>query len=76
MDQHNSNRRERLVHWHPNRDIGVVLNVDGSSFGNPGRTGFGGLLREDDGTWIAGFIGYVGFSTNVHAELMAILYGL
>lgn len=67
---------ERMVKWHSLRDRGVILNVDGSCFGNPGRAGFGGLLRDDDGTWIAGFLGYIGISTNVHAELLAILFGL
>ncbi|KAJ1399448.1 hypothetical protein SESBI_30382 [Sesbania bispinosa] len=34
-----------LVSWIPLSD-GVVLNSDGSSFGNPGQAGFGGLLRD------------------------------
>lgn len=48
----------------------VVLNVDGSSVGNPD---FGGLVRNSDGAWLVGFIGT---STSLHAELWALCQGL
>lgn len=62
--------------WYPSKKDVTVLNVDGSSLGNPGRSGFGGLLRRSDGTWIVGFAGSLGFSEILQAELMAILKGL
>jgi hypothetical protein len=34
--------------------------VDGSSFGNPGRGGFSGLIRNDIGEWMHGFSGSCG----------------
>ncbi|CAL0306241.1 unnamed protein product [Lupinus luteus] len=52
------------------------LNIDGSSFGNLGRTGFRGLICCARGLWIFGFSGYVGLSTNMHGELKSILHGL
>lgn len=54
----------------------VKLNVDGSSIGNPGPSGFGGLIRNSNGEWLFGFYGSCGFTTNVNAELHAIDHGL
>jgi len=39
----------------------MILNVEGSSLGNPGVSGFGGLIEKDDGAWIHGFAGNIGF---------------
>jgi ribonuclease HI len=64
------------VTWHPSRDVGFVLNVDGSCLGDSGRAGFGGLVREGDGSWIIGFSGFLGISNITFAELMAIFHGL
>jgi len=55
---------------------GMILNVDGSSLGNPSVSGFGCLLRNDDGAWYSGFSGNIGFSNILHAELLAIYLGL
>jgi ribonuclease HI len=44
--------------------------------GNPGVSGFGGVLRRSNGTWIYGFAGNVGNTTVVHAELLTIYHGL
>ncbi|XLR09974.1 hypothetical protein S83_037912, partial [Arachis hypogaea] len=54
----------------------IKLNVDGSSRRNPGRAECGGLLRDQDGNCIAGFVSYIGFADSVEAELMAIRHGL
>ena len=48
--------------WHPSRIQDTILNVDGSSFGNPGRSGFGGVLRTLDETWLFGFSSFFGIS--------------
>jgi hypothetical protein len=37
------------IRWHPPPEGYIKVNVDGSSFGNPGNAGFGGLLRNDRG---------------------------
>ncbi|CAJ2632330.1 unnamed protein product [Trifolium pratense] len=66
----------RWISWHPSRQEGYVLNVDGSCLGTSGRTGFGGLIRRSDGSWIIGFSGYLGLKDNTFAELMAIYHGL
>lgn len=50
--------------------------MDGSSFGNPGRAGFGGLMRNHIGEWMLGLSGNCGLASNLYAELMAIFMGL
>ena len=65
-----------LVRWVPPSEGAIKLNVDGSSRGNPGRAGCGGLLRDENGNCIAGFVGYIGFAGSLLAELMAIRHGL
>jgi hypothetical protein len=39
----------QLVRWNANGGTNMILNVDGSSIGNPGVSGYGGLLRTADG---------------------------
>lgn len=40
----------------------MILNVDGSSFGNHDVTGFGGMIQNVDGGWINDFAGNIGYS--------------
>jgi len=71
-----SRSQQRRTSWHPSRMGATILNVDGSSFGSTGRLGFGGVLRDLDGAWLCGFLGFIGISNNLHAELLAIMHGL
>ncbi|GAU39885.1 hypothetical protein TSUD_69330 [Trifolium subterraneum] len=66
----------RWISWHSCKTDCVVLNVDGSCLGDPGRAGFGGLFRKGDGEWIRGFSGYLGVTNITLAELMAVYHGL
>jgi ribonuclease HI len=51
--------------------------VDGSCHGNPIRTGFGGVLRNETGLFLAGFSGFIPCSDDILlAELSAIYHGL
>jgi ribonuclease HI len=54
----------------------MVLNVDGSCLGNPGRAGFDGLIRNGYGVWIVGFSGFLGIANNTLAELMVLYHEL
>ena len=45
-----------LVRWFQPSENQVALNVDGSSYGNLGRTGYGGLNRDYKGSWIKGLV--------------------
>lgn len=71
-----SGRGARMVKWHPPPPNSIKINVDGSSYGNPGRAGFGGLLRNSVGEWLIGYSGCCGIATNINAELQAIEHGL
>ncbi|KAJ1404238.1 Ribonuclease H domain [Sesbania bispinosa] len=66
----------RWIHWVKPPLGHVALNVDGSSMGNPGMAGFGGLLRDCAGAWLQGFCGSVGVAEVLKVELLAILHGL
>jgi hypothetical protein len=46
-----------MVRWNAQGGNNMILNVDGSSIGNPGISGFGGLIRNSDGAWVHGFAG-------------------
>lgn len=37
---------------------------------------FGGLIWNADGGWVLGFMGDIGYSNIIHAELMVLYYGL
>ncbi|PNY07261.1 ribonuclease H [Trifolium pratense] len=54
----------------------MILNVDGSSIGNPSISCFRGLIRNADGAWVHGFFGNLGVTNILRAELMAIYKGL
>jgi hypothetical protein len=68
---------DRYIRWNNNNFTGVILNVDGSCHGTPVRTGFGGLLRNDTGFFLAGFSGFIPSSDDILlGELSAIYHGL
>jgi hypothetical protein len=54
------------------------VNVDDNSQGNLGMSGFGfgGLIRNKEGHWMASFLGFCGFGSNLLPELLAIKHGL
>ncbi|XP_027182016.1 uncharacterized protein LOC113780412 [Coffea eugenioides] len=54
----------------------VKLKVDGSSLGNPGISGVGGIIRGHHGQVKGAFSSFYGFHTNMEAEAMALLEGL
>lgn len=66
----------RQISWLNKDQEGIILNVDGSSLGNPGPGGFGGLARNPDGGWLFGFSGHIGLFDVLKAELLGILNGL
>ena len=57
------------VRWSKPEFGWVWLNKDGSSIGNPGLAGGGGLIRDHNGTWIKGFTKSIGQASSVDAEL-------
>jgi len=67
--------QQRWTSWHPSRMQSTILNVDGKSFGNLDPSGFGGVLRTSDETWLYGFSGFFGILNNLHVELLGIMHG-
>ncbi|KAK7243459.1 hypothetical protein RIF29_38256 [Crotalaria pallida] len=65
-----------MVKWNKPPPNYFALNVDGSAMGNPGEAGLGGVFRSEDGDWLCGFSGHIGFTNNLHMEILAILQGL
>ena len=57
------------VRWHPPPVNWYKLNSDGSSLGNPGRAGGGGLIHDSNGAWVSGYARAIGHTTSVAAEL-------
>ncbi|XVF79053.1 hypothetical protein PTKIN_Ptkin14bG0188900 [Pterospermum kingtungense] len=67
------NHRIRLGMYWEKPPMGFVkFNVDGSSLGNPGPSGIGGILRDYLGRELIKFSKFVGFSDSNMVELMAI----
>ena len=67
---------ERWVRWESGSEGWITLNTDGAAKGNPGPAGAGGVLRGDQGEWIAGFSENLGYCSSVKAELRAVWRGL
>ncbi|XP_022852508.1 uncharacterized protein LOC111374112 [Olea europaea var. sylvestris] len=65
-----------FVSWRKPADGWVKLNIDGSSLGNPGPCGGGGVIRDHHGNMIAGFSATYGFGSNNEAELRVVINGV
>jgi hypothetical protein len=63
------------IKWSPPPLGWFKLNTDGSSLGNPGMAGGGGVIRNHFGDWVGGFSRAIGFTTSVQAELRALKNG-
>ena len=66
----------KRVCWSRPSSRWAKLNTDGSSLGNPGRAGGGGLIKDAHGGWVKGFTRNIGVATSVEAELWALRDGL
>ncbi|CAL1373186.1 unnamed protein product [Linum trigynum] len=69
-------RVEKQIQWSFPRNGWVKLNVDGASVGNPGLAGAGGIIRDEHGKWVRGFVAKVSEASATLAELWAVYYGL
>ncbi|KAL7224302.1 hypothetical protein ACSBR1_025708 [Camellia fascicularis] len=47
----------------------LKLNTDGSSKRDPGQSGYGGFLRDEVGTSVWGYHGYLAHCTSLEAKL-------
>lgn len=72
-----SKRQQRAdLRWLPPNAQSFKLNVDGSANLNNLTIGSGGLLRNHDGNWIAGFSSFDGSGNALKAELLGLYHGL
>ncbi|KAF5449942.1 hypothetical protein F2P56_030338 [Juglans regia] len=69
-------RQCKLIKWHKPPSGWFKLNTDGSSLGNPGASGIGGVIRNDQGRLMQAFASPIGPGTNNKVELLALLTGL
>ena len=65
-------RKVVRIKWEKPQTGWAHLNTNGSAIGNPGRAGYGGLIRNDRGEWMGGFSRSLGCSNNFIAELWAL----
>ncbi|CAL5382343.1 unnamed protein product [Camellia sinensis] len=52
------------------------MNTDGSSKGDPGDGGFGGLIWDEKGIWLCGYFSKLTNCTCIEAEIWALYRGL
>ena len=64
------------IKWSPPPLGWFKLNIDGSSLGNPGLAGGGGVIWNHLGEWVGGFSRVIGFTTSVQAKLRTLKGGL
>ena len=72
----NPPRAERCVGWEFPPPSFYKLNVHGSVQDSPTRAGFNGVIRSDNGSWVLGFLGRLGYVAVPHTELEALQRGL
>lgn len=64
------------VRWNKLAAGWFKLNPDGASFGNPGKAGGGGIIRNSHGHWVKGFSSSIGHTTSIIVEWWALRDGL
>ncbi|BFG24885.1 hypothetical protein CerSpe_111590 [Prunus speciosa] len=69
-----SQKSLKLLAWEPPRDGYFKLNVDGCH--RRGLIGAGGVIRDSEGKWIAGFAVNLGKGGVLEAELQGLYHGL
>ncbi|XP_027060814.2 uncharacterized protein [Coffea arabica] len=66
----------QLIRWAVPEVGRLMLNTDGCSKGNPGLGGGGGVLRDSSGSPLFAFSAFLGVTSSLRAETMALLIGL
>ncbi|XP_075649824.1 uncharacterized protein LOC142620320 [Castanea sativa] len=69
-------RNKIQVKWIPPSSNWFKLNSNGSSMGNPGLAGGGGIIRNKNGEWVEGYARAIGITTSVAAKLWALRDGI
>ncbi|GAB2236451.1 hypothetical protein Droror1_Dr00028095 [Drosera rotundifolia] len=69
-------RSEAEICWEAQQEGWVALNTDGASRVADEAASAGGVFRNSEGAWIAGFALNLGYCSAMVAELQAIITGL
>ena len=69
------NRIQVQVKWSKPQPEWVKLNMDGFVFGDPKKAGGGGVIRNNEGDWVAGFVKKFGNVSSITTELWAFKEG-
>ncbi|CAN1771045.1 Putative ribonuclease H protein At1g65750 [Linum perenne] len=69
-------RQARLIGWRPAEEGWYSLNSDGSLYKNPTSSAAGGIIRDDNGKFIAAFSANLGVCSIMRSELRAIVEGM
>ncbi|KAK8521953.1 hypothetical protein V6N12_066523 [Hibiscus sabdariffa] len=69
-------QRARSIVWKPSAPDKVKLNIDGACRLSDGVASCGGVFRDSNGAWVAGFSKYVGRCSALEAEFWAVFEGL
>ena len=67
---------EKSIAWTRPSEGWVTINTDGAPRGNPGRAAAGGVVRDEQGSWLVGFALNIGICSAPMAELWGVYYGL
>ncbi|KAK1560827.1 hypothetical protein Q3G72_031317 [Acer saccharum] len=68
-----TSKRKIGIKWRPPLDRFLKFNIDGSLRGNPGPSGIGGILRNNDGDTLCIFSSFIGCGISPAAKVEAIL---
>ncbi|XP_042481901.1 14.7 kDa ribonuclease H-like protein [Macadamia integrifolia] len=69
-------KRVRVTFWLPPMDSWWKLNCDGSSLGNQGNAGVGGLIRDNKCQIVSIYNSFLGIASNFQAEFQALIEGI
>lgn len=75
--KHNTNKKQNIeyVNWNPPTK-GYKLNTNGSYINNTRMGGTGGVFRVTESEWVLGYTSNTLESSNIKAELLALVQGL
>ncbi|KAG2686113.1 hypothetical protein I3760_10G162100 [Carya illinoinensis] len=69
-------KKIRVVQWTRPPQDWVKLNIDGSSLGNPGMAGAGGVIRDAGGKLLVAYYVFLGQGSNNFAEMRSLVEGV
>lgn len=69
-------KKQIMIKWMPPDQRWYKLNSDGLKVGDSGGTGYGGLIRDENGRWVVGFVRNLGIASAYVAKSWGVLEGV